>query len=261
MNENDIGPSLKKIRQEKGLSLDEVIKGTKIHQNILKAIEGDSLTNLSPVYLKGFLKIYCKYLGVDPKEFIPDYTAPENMPRSSVYQSGENKEKVFKPESFLRNASLKIGAWRPSKRVKLIIVYIFIAIVIVFAFNGLRKLITKRPTQNTENIIIPVAVNQKQTPVVSRAKISTVSGVRLVISAKENCLVPVKADGRLIFNSVLTRGRSKSWQAKDKIDLSLGNAGGVELVVNGKRFSSLGKRKHPLKNIVITEKEGLQIHR
>ncbi|MCX5703471.1 MAG: helix-turn-helix domain-containing protein, partial [Candidatus Omnitrophica bacterium] len=67
------GAGLKKIRLERGISLEEVQKKTKIHLNILKAIEGDSLTDLSPVYLKGFLKIYCKFLGLDPKDKILDY--------------------------------------------------------------------------------------------------------------------------------------------------------------------------------------------
>ena len=67
------GAKLKKIRLERGISLEEVQKKTKIHLNILKAIEGDSLTNLSPVYLKGFLKIYCKSLGLSPQEYLVDY--------------------------------------------------------------------------------------------------------------------------------------------------------------------------------------------
>jgi len=41
------GQRLKKLRLEKGLSLEEVQKKTKVHFNILKAIEGDSISNLS----------------------------------------------------------------------------------------------------------------------------------------------------------------------------------------------------------------------
>ena len=54
------GARLKKIRLEKGISLEEVHKKTRIHLDLLKAIEEDSLINLSPVYTKGFLKIYCQ---------------------------------------------------------------------------------------------------------------------------------------------------------------------------------------------------------
>ncbi|MBI3991561.1 MAG: helix-turn-helix domain-containing protein, partial [Candidatus Omnitrophica bacterium] len=81
------GTKLKNLRLQKGLSLEDVHKKTKIHLNILKAIEEDSLVNFSPVYIKGFLKIYCKSLGVDPRDCISDYK--------------ENKAK-FTPESDLQ---------------------------------------------------------------------------------------------------------------------------------------------------------------
>ena len=61
------GTRLKKLRLEKGISLEEIQKKTKIHPNILRAIEGDAITDLSPIYLKSFLKIYCKFLGVDSR--------------------------------------------------------------------------------------------------------------------------------------------------------------------------------------------------
>ncbi len=70
------GARLKKLRLQKGLSLEEVHKQTKIHLDILKAIEEDSLVNFSPVYIKGFLKIYCKFLGVDPRDCVSDYKEP-----------------------------------------------------------------------------------------------------------------------------------------------------------------------------------------
>ena len=51
------GERLKKIRLDKGLSIEEVAKKTKVALNILKAIEDDSFINLEPVYVKGFIKI------------------------------------------------------------------------------------------------------------------------------------------------------------------------------------------------------------
>ena len=82
-----------------------------------------------------------------------------------------------------------------------------------------------------------------------------------MVSARENCLVYVKADGKVVFHRVLERGRSNNWKAKERIDLSLGNASAVEIIVNGQRFKDLGRKGQPLKNIVITEKEGLRIPR
>ena len=59
---------------------------------------------------------------------------------------------------------------------------------------------------------------------------------------------------------MLARGRSETWQAKEKVELSLGDAGAVELQVNDQRFANLGRHGQSLKNIVIN-KEGLKISR
>jgi len=59
------GTRLKRLRLEKGISLEEVHKKTKVHLNILKAIEEDNLINFSPVYLKGFLNQMGEYKTVE----------------------------------------------------------------------------------------------------------------------------------------------------------------------------------------------------
>ena len=86
------------------------------------------------------------------------------------------------------------------------------------------------------------------------------SVVRLAVIAKENCMVTLKVDGKLYFQGLLQRGRSESWKAKEKMELSLGNAGGVELIVNTQRFENIGKRHQKINNIVI-DKQGLHIPR
>lgn len=267
------GEKLKKIRQEKGFSLEEVQKKTKIHLNILKAIEGDSLTNLSPIYLKGFLKIYCKFLRVDPKEYVPDYKAAALAEPLRVASPAQGEDKALKTPSFFENAGIKLGSLRPNKRMKTIIIYILaIAIFSVVLFK-LGKFISLKSKaiplalqpQGQKPQVKMKAKPQNATPKPQLAETKLLKessgGISLVISAKENCLVFVKVDGRVVLHRVLEKGRSDSWKAKEKIELSLSNAAAVELIVNGLRFTKLGRRGQQLKNIVITEKDGLRIPR
>ncbi|MDD2927890.1 MAG: DUF4115 domain-containing protein [Candidatus Omnitrophica bacterium] len=258
MNREPLGTRLKKIRQEKGLSLEDVRKKTKIHLNILKAIEGDSLTNLSPVYLKGFLKIYCNFLGLDPKECNPDHQ--EGAPVSSTFVSPQEEKKTLKPPAFLENATLKWDSLGSHKRIKNIIILALAVIALGAVFFKAGKFIFSRPqTKPKIRAQAPVAKFKVAEKIKASGKIS--EGVSLVISAKENCLVLVKVDGRVVMHRVLEKGRSDSWKAKEKIELSLSNAGAVDLIVNGQRFTKLGRRGQQLKNIVITEKDGLRIPR
>jgi len=283
MSTESIGEKLKKVRQQKGLTLEEVQKKTKIHLNILKAIEGEGLTNLSPVYLKGFLKIYCNFLGLDPKECIPDYKEHASIVPVQTSIPEERNKPLKSGPTFLENASLKLSSL-PLKKIKKLLIFLLIAFVFIFVLGKIIKFISSRPNPS------PAVVNlQKRKVIVRQAPVAPVvkpkakaqeavltktqvaaetklpkeasGGISLVISAKENCLVFVKVDGRVVLHRVLERGRSDSWKAKDKIELSLGNAAAVELIVNGQRFSDLGRRGQQLKNIVITEKEGLKIPR
>jgi cytoskeletal protein RodZ len=274
MSSEPIGDKLKKVRQNKGLSLEDVQKKTKIHLNILKAIEGDGLTNLSPIYLKGFLKIYCKFLGIDPKECIPDYKESSLASIKNSAASPREEDEPLKTPSFMENAGLRLNSLRPNKKLKNVIIFILIIAASGVILSKLVKFISTRPKVSPAVAHIKAEREQAkpkikpQNPAVKPVTAETTKlpketsgGISLVIAAKENCLIFVKVDGRVVMHRVLERGRSDSWKAKDRIDLTIGNAAAVELIVNGQRFTNLGRRGHQLKNITITEKDGLRIPR
>jgi len=75
--DKEAGERLKKIRADKGIGLEEVAERTKVPLNILRAIEEGEFINLEPVYINGFIKIYCKYLGIDPSDFIKGLQKPQ----------------------------------------------------------------------------------------------------------------------------------------------------------------------------------------
>jgi cytoskeleton protein RodZ len=65
------GKYLKAERELRNLSLEEIAKFTKIKEDFLKAIEEDRYELLPPaVYVKGFLTIYARYLGLDPHDVV-----------------------------------------------------------------------------------------------------------------------------------------------------------------------------------------------
>ncbi len=270
-----VGAKLKKIRLEKGLSIEEVQKKTKIHLNILKALEEDNFINLSPVYVKGFLKIYCKFLGIDHSQYVLEYselekTVPERPP---VPEKG-------------RSTTVRLSSDRPSRFVRmlaktaiLIVLIFLVASAGIFAFRKISTFIrnkqkitvpavkknvktgaaAKKPVKKTSKESRPAAPVEKQAPVLLAEKIKTGSPIRLGIRAKEDCWVKLSLDGKVIFQSILKKGRSENWQARKEIALSLGNAGGVELEVNGSLIPSVGRKGQAIKSILINE-SGLKVN-
>lgn len=270
------GTRLKKIRLEKGISLEEVHKKTKINLNVLRAIEEDSLINLSPVYTKGFLKIYCRFLGQNPDDFMPDYKEPK---AASAKVSPPAARESQLP-SFFKTASEKISSLKIRKiKPKPVIISVLAAVFLIGLFNlgkavssamrnrspakeGQIKSATAK--QEDKDKAAQLAESQAVKPASApqqaetAVKAESLSVIRLGIIARENCYIPyLKTDGKTVFQGVLKKGRSEIWQAKTKIEFSLGNAGVVDIEVNGRQIPSLGRRGQAVKNIVI-DKEGLK---
>jgi transcriptional regulator with XRE-family HTH domain len=76
------GKFLRKERETRNISLEEISNFTKIKKHHLKAIEEDRYELLPPsFYVKGFLKIYARYLALDPKNIVLQY---ENYLKSLI---------------------------------------------------------------------------------------------------------------------------------------------------------------------------------
>ena len=97
------GRYLKRERELRNLSLEEVAKSTKIRKHILWAMEEDRRDLLPPsVYVKGFLATYARYLGLDPNKIILHYQkhgeslTPLKEPKSKLRMSFQKKGTNFR---------------------------------------------------------------------------------------------------------------------------------------------------------------------
>lgn len=279
-----VGEKLKQIRLQKGLSLEEAHKKTKIHIEKLKAIEEGEAISIDPVYLRGLLKIYCQFLEVEPSEVIPDYKEP----RGKVELKSNFSEIQDNLPKFSPDISRLVLSFIRSKRFKKLAVFLGALLFILLVFNWGRAFLSKRKnlvmTAQVENSLdaqgarkvrseknsTPVTTNPVSSVPVAETKPKPASGVssrshtptepaiKLVIHAQQDCYIQVKSDGQTVFQGILKKGRFESWQAKEKIVFSLGNAGAVSLEVNGRPITNIGRRGQALKNIEIT-KEGLVV--
>lgn len=259
MNIETAGSRLKKIRQERGLALEDLQKKTKIHLNVLRAIEGDSISDLSPIYLKGFIKIYCASLGLDPKEYI----GQDSQLRKPVLNATVGRpigERAEKKASFIKDTPIKLGAGKSAFDFRKIIIFAVVVLVLLFLVVNLVKFVSSRRKTSLEKVKVLMPASLSKKTVQTKGQKASVQGVTLGIFARQKSWITAKVDGKTIFHGVLARGRSQTWHAKEKIELSLGDAGAVELQVNDQHISNLGSRGKPLKNILIN-KDGLKSSR
>lgn len=251
-----LGDRFKKIRLEKGLSLEEVHRQTKIHLNILNAIEEDRLVNFNEVYIRGFLKIYCKFLGLEPKDFVPDYK--EVRSRADIDIGGKDARLLRK----IKAPDINFEILKPVLgKIKAFIIIILVLLAMVFIFKIGKFIFSKINSSFKKPAAVTNFVTKQENKPASgkQGKIqkeAAISEIRLGIRAKEDCWLQVKADGKTVFQNILRKGRYDSWKANEKIQFSAGNSQAVVIEVNNRIIPSLGRRGQALKNVLVT-KDGL----
>jgi cytoskeletal protein RodZ len=258
------GERLKRLRKAKSLSLEQVHQMTKIHLQVLKALEDDKVDEISLTYVKGLLKIYCNLLGVDPKDFMQEEEA-NKQPTELKQEAPKKKETMPEAQKKILDETVELALTKPrinisviTNRIKLKPVILSICVLIlVISVSKIQKSISVH-RQQIKSQQTPTAPKVTSQPQEETPPASEISVPRLGIRAKQDCWLEVKADGKTIFRNILQRGNYEYWEAKEKIEFSLGNAAGVDVEVNGKLLPPLGRRGQVIRNIRIT-RQGLVV--
>ncbi|MDP1853465.1 MAG: DUF4115 domain-containing protein [Candidatus Omnitrophota bacterium] len=257
-----LGALLKSTREKKKLSLEEVHKHTRIPKEILRDIEMDRISTLNPVYLRGYLKIYSKYLGMDQATIAQAYKGILPKEGNPVLVPARSK----RPEQ--DNAILP--QFNP-----FIILNIIVVLVLLFSsFSFIKHIVGKKKLKEAKVVFSvsrppaaakktvapakkePVPQQNQKKPAPLQEKIES---VKLAIRAKDNTYLHVKTDGNSVFQGTLKKGQTENWVAKETIGLSIGSAASVELEINGRAVSSLGRKNQPINNMLISRDGSFQI--
>ncbi|MBI5554922.1 MAG: helix-turn-helix domain-containing protein [Elusimicrobia bacterium] len=85
-----IGSTLSEARKQKKVSLKKIAQETRISVRYLQALEIDTFDVFpAEVYLKGFLRNYAQYLGLDGDEIVRAYNRQRSQPTSCVPDQSE----------------------------------------------------------------------------------------------------------------------------------------------------------------------------
>lgn len=232
-----LGAQLWASRQEKGLSLEEVVMLTRIPRRLLQAIEEGNLEDLpEPIYIQGLIRQFADALGFNGAEF------------ASSFPIGY--ERVNLPTTWKTQS---LSQLRP---LHLYLLYIF---VIICSVSGLSQLLNNaalqannnqnKPKSEPDSLLQPVQ-NQTQQPSpikpFSNTLNSTNNGqpVQIGVTLKVSSWIRVVADGKTAFEGTLPEGTHRTWKAKEQLTVKTDNAGGVLMSVNeqeAKKMGELGK--------------------
>ena len=221
-----VGETLRRAREERGVSLEEAAEATRISKRYLQALEEEAPLDdlLNPAYGRLFLKNYAKYLNLDPEEVAP---LPAEQP-------------AMEPPV--------VDVLRPAMRPPGRTLSRLLVAAAVIAFIGL--LITRNYGQQPAEDTTPQATAPRPTQSTPASPASPTSspspsptqatGLNAVLRVTERSWVSATADGRNIIRETVDPARSLTLEADRDLELILGNGGGVRLRLNGELIPTGG---------------------
>jgi len=228
-----LGERFRAAREARGLSLSDAADQIRIRSVYLAAIEEETWNTIgAPVYIRGFLRTYARFLGLDPEEAVGAFN--RTQPADGLPQSAAREPARDAPPA--RRGTLLI--WIASG-----IAVILIAFVVYNELTMRRAQIALAPsaspvpsaTEAAEPSTPPSAVPTAKPTAEALAGANTLA---LVFSAPSWLRVTV--DGNVSMEGTFPAGTSKTFHGKNA-QVRIGNAGGVEVYVDGKDVGKLGK--------------------
>ncbi|MFF0429160.1 helix-turn-helix domain-containing protein [Streptomyces sp. NPDC004520] len=234
---DSIGRALQQARIAAGLTVEEVSASTRVRIPIVHAIEEDDFSRCGgDVYARGHIRTLARAVGLDPAPLIEQYDAehggrPAPTPAAPLFEA----ERI-RPEPRRPNWTAAMVA----------------AIVAVVGFVGYTMFNGNDTTAGTTvadggpapapekatSAAKPKPVKPAPKPTESAIAAVPQDKVTVKLSAiDDKSWISAKAhDGKLLFDGLLLKGESKTFQDDERVDLVLGNAGAIELYVNGKKL-------------------------
>jgi cytoskeleton protein RodZ len=210
----EIGNSLREARVRKELDFPELEQGTKIRAKYLRALEDEAFDQLpGPTYVKGFLRTYADYLGLDGQLYVDEYNVRYGA-GEEVVERRMHASPPPRPRTRGRRRRRKLE----SNVVWFTVVGIGVVTALVIAawrFGG---------------------GSHTRLPLSTPASVPARAGGLLVRAVKGDTLLIVRTgsdSGKQVYQGTLTRGTSQRFGTGKGLWVYLGSPENVRMRLNG----------------------------
>lgn len=255
-----LGGHLRALREAKGSSLEDMARSTRVGIRHLEALEEERLSDLpAPVFVRGFIRAYCSFLREAPDEALGHYEALAGERAAAQAANAPPRPRTtWAPGSVLMGLAL--------------LVILGIALVVinlsVKRTGGTSVAAPKmdvsasmsgpvpapqavpvpapaeapRPAPAPSPTATPLAVRPAPAAPPAPARSAPSGPHRLMIKAVDTTWIRVQPDEGRATEELLPAGASREWSAERRFLVTIGNAGGVEVALNGKTLPPLGPK-------------------
>jgi cytoskeleton protein RodZ len=288
-----VGDTLRRERLQRKLDLDQISHELKISRRMLDAIEADQYERLpGGVFAKAFVRQYAGMLGLDGEELANQVQRAMSPPSS--FGTEEKAKPAVTPIEVPR---VRVEEWQSlgdNKRstgslpAAVLVVVAMLICSAVYAWMqrphpAPAAHVTPPPPAHTEPAPTPAPAPQVATPPPQTAQVTPAQTpvqtpaapvttpvatpaaqpeappgpVHVELAAEDAVWVLVRVDGKFAYTGVIDAGSRKVFDGTKDVQVRLGNAGGINISLNGKPIGSAGP-KGQVRNVQFTS-GGFQI--
>jgi len=240
-----VGQLLRREREAQEKSLEDVAKETKMSASTLEALEDDRFSALpAQVYIKGHLRTYARYLGLNEDDVVAMYLRFTQQTESDELDEWDAVE-------------LELTERKETASRRWVLIGATSVIGVVVLLVGFWWIRSRGPEPQPQT---PVAELEAVTDPVSEAAAPDTTiewhKLELMAVARERTWVRVSVDGTPVSDLTLEPGDRRLWEANELFLLDVGNGGGLELYLDGEFIGTAGTGSRLIEGLEVTE-EGM----
>lgn len=239
-----LGSVIRQARIDAGLSVDDLSERTSIRAGLLKEIESDDFTKCGgETYARGHLRNIAPHIKMDSQLLLELY---ENEQSS---QPRRIQEMLAENNVMTNPIDKKSISWKTLAGISLSTLALLAAVQIIISNSKTTTVTnpvvvasesaTPQPSMTSEAQPTPAATS---TPSVFRDTYSSGTGVSVTVAAvrANSWLFVSDSNGTTLYSGQVRTGQKLNFSATTRISLKVGNAGAVEVSVNGKAAQQIG---------------------
>lgn len=252
----EIGAYLRQVRQEQGIEIEQIANQIFIRPTLLRSLEAGTDDHLpEPVFVQGFIRRYGDALGLDGQALAERFSVtpvavlptPQeiqaNSPHGVVDPETRSGIKVLAKAEDVepRRSSSGSFPWVLAGSVGAIVIMLFL---LVWGLTSRREqpvVEDLTPPETSQLEAEPPEDSPAEAPETAlTTETAPEAPVVAAVNLTDRAWISVEVDGSTVFEGILEEGTAETWTAQNSIVLTSGNAGGVELAVNGGEATPMG---------------------
>ncbi len=238
---NGFGDLLKEAREKRGFKYSDIHKILKMDEKYIKALEEEDFTAFDrPIYMKLFLNTYAKFLKLDLEKINELFTNSTQL-KETLKEEKNNLKNIEKKEIMKDTEAKELKQPLPfiinlnNNRTYFVLAGVVISFIIAILF--IVKLLNDQ--NNKAKIEEGNKIYVVQTP----------QTLKITIKAKADVWMKARYDGKE-EDFLLREGQEKKLSDITKVVFLVGNAGGVEFIVNGDSIGTIGEEGEVINGLI-----------